>query len=141
MRVVFDTNILVSSFISPFGSPARVVDLLLTGTLTAVLDDRILAEYTQVLKRPRFEFNKNKVGYILDYLHAEGDFISPIPLRIAIPDNDDLMSIETAATQPISPIVTGNKKHFPNNVLKNLGVSVFNSSQLLEQLTFLKGCS
>ena len=131
MRIVVDTNVLVSAFISPFGSPGRIVDLLLAGTLTAVMDDRIFAEYREVLRRPRFEFDKEKVEFVLDYFNAEGDFVSACLLNVDIPDKDDLMFVEVAATPPKSAIVTGNRKDFPSQVMRKLAVTIFDPADLL----------
>ncbi len=134
MRIVVDTNVLVSAFITPFGTSARIVDLLLAGKLTAILDDRIFAEYREVLFRPRFLFNQDKVEFVLDYLHAEGDFISARALNIVIPDMDDLMFVEVASTPPQSAIVTGNRKDFPPQVMKKLAVVVCDPGELLKLL-------
>ena len=72
MNVMLDTNILVSALISSFGPPARILDMVLLGDLRLVYDDRILAEYREVLARPRFGFDLNDVADLLHYLEAEG---------------------------------------------------------------------
>ena len=66
MIVVVDTNVLVSGLLSAHGASARVLDLLTTGDLQAVYDDRIAAEYRQVLARPRFGFHPEAVSHLLD---------------------------------------------------------------------------
>lgn len=53
-RIVLDTNVLVSGMINPNGPPGRIVDLIREGLVELVVDDRILAEYSQVLSRPKF---------------------------------------------------------------------------------------
>ncbi|MBI4484227.1 MAG: PIN domain-containing protein [Acidobacteria bacterium] len=42
MRIVLDTNVLVSALLSPFGAPARVLDLVLLERATLLFDERIL---------------------------------------------------------------------------------------------------
>jgi predicted nucleic acid-binding protein len=56
MRIVLDTNILVSALLSPFRPPARALDLVLSDEIRLACDDRLMAEYRQVLARPRFGF-------------------------------------------------------------------------------------
>jgi len=56
LLVVIDTNVLVSGLINPDGPPARVVDLLLANVIQAAFDDRVLAEYDEVLTRKPFSF-------------------------------------------------------------------------------------
>lgn len=52
MRIVLDTNVLVSGLLNPHGSPGRLLDHFLAGDITLLVDDRILAEYGEVLRRP-----------------------------------------------------------------------------------------
>jgi putative PIN family toxin of toxin-antitoxin system len=54
MRVVVDTNVMVSGVLNPHGPPGRIVNALLTETITVLHDDRILSEYREVLLRPTF---------------------------------------------------------------------------------------
>ena len=58
MRVVVDTNVIVSGILNPHGPPGRVVDALLSGNNSALHDDRILSEYREVLLRPTFGFSE-----------------------------------------------------------------------------------
>ena len=51
MRVVLDTNVLVSGLLSPYGSPGEIVRRLAAGELTPCLEVRILVEYREVLLR------------------------------------------------------------------------------------------
>jgi hypothetical protein len=52
VKVVLDTNVLVSAVLTAHGTCARIIDLLVDGTFSLLADDRILAEYTDVLQRP-----------------------------------------------------------------------------------------
>jgi len=114
MIVVLDTNVLVSALLSPFGPPARVLDLVLTGDLNLAYDDRLLAEYRQVLARPRFGFDPDDVAALLSYLEEEGVPVTTRPLPVELPDMDDLPFLEVAATIG-AILVTGNRAHFPEN--------------------------
>ena len=54
MRIVVDTNVLVSGLLSPHGPPGRMVDGIVAEELVVLFDDRILDEYRDVLGSPRF---------------------------------------------------------------------------------------
>jgi putative PIN family toxin of toxin-antitoxin system len=54
MRIVLDTNVLVSGLLNPNGSPAKVVNLALSGALQICYNPEILLEYREVLTRPSF---------------------------------------------------------------------------------------
>jgi predicted nucleic acid-binding protein len=47
MRIVVDTNVLVSGLLSPFGPPGVIVSLTAAGRLSLCYDARILAEYAE----------------------------------------------------------------------------------------------
>jgi putative PIN family toxin of toxin-antitoxin system len=112
MLVVLDTNILVSALLSPFGPPARVLDLLLGGDIRAAYDDRLLAEYREVLARPKFGFAPEDVAAVLAYLEADGERVTARPLPHPLPDVDDLPFLEVA-TQAGAVLITGNAAHYP----------------------------
>ena len=75
MIIVLDTNVLVSGIINPHGPPGRIVDLLRAGELRLAVDDRILSEYTDVLRRPRLAsyFAGQDVEHILEYLRGNSE--------------------------------------------------------------------
>ena len=68
MKIVVDTNVLVSALIRAEGIPARILDVILTGQVKIVLDHRIYAEYHDVLLRPEFGFAPEPVDNLLDFL-------------------------------------------------------------------------
>lgn len=112
MLVVLDTNILVSALLSPFGPPARVLDLVLNGDLRAAYDDRLLAEYREVLARPKFSFAPEDAALVLAYLETDGERVTAQPLACELPDADDLPFLEVAA-QAEAVLITGNTAHYP----------------------------
>jgi putative PIN family toxin of toxin-antitoxin system len=121
MIVVLDTNVLVSALLRPFGPPARVLDLDLAGEVRLAYDDRLLAEYRQVLARPRFGLVVHDVTHLLDYLAADGLPVVARPLAISLPDPDDLPFLEVAV-EAGAVLVTGNRRHFPAEVCGDVRV-------------------
>jgi len=120
VRVVIDTNIVISALISSHGSPARIIDLIVLGRLTPVFDDRIMAEYREVLARPKFNFQAQDINALLDLFEAEGESIVALPLDAEdLPDSDDAPFLEVAITASC-PLVTGNTKHFPEKEIGKL---------------------
>lgn len=54
MQVVIDTNIIVSALLNPSGACYIFLDRVLAGAYDVVISERIMAEYEDVLNRPRF---------------------------------------------------------------------------------------
>jgi putative PIN family toxin of toxin-antitoxin system len=145
MRIVLDTNVLVSGLISARAAPGRIVDLLRAGRINLVLDDRILAEYHEVLARPCLApyFRKSEVNHILDFIsHSAQRVIATESIR-GLPDQGDTPFLEVAweANEKRSltsggkhsiPLVTGNTRHFPRELCRGM--------QVLSPAVFINSC-
>jgi len=112
MRVVIDTNVLVSGIINPYGPPGRIVDAVLSETIVALHDDRILSEYREVLLRPVFGFERTDVEKILDFIEFAGEHTSAKAVGVVLPDATDLPFLEVAVAGLADALISGNRKHF-----------------------------
>ncbi len=120
MRVVIDTNVIVSGLIKVEGAPAQIINLLLNGRITLLYDSRVLQEYVEVLYRKKFGFKRNDIEPILDYIRNEGEYVTAEPTNKKFADKDDQMFYEVAQTANAKCMITGNKSHFPNeDLIKN----------------------
>ena len=119
-RAVFDTNVIVSGFLSPAGSPGRIVEWLRNGAAQAVVDDRIMAEYAEVLARPGFDLPAAEVDLVLAAIRARSFWVeATIHLTQSLPDPDDAPFLECALAADV-PLITGNLRHFPKSVTGNV---------------------
>jgi uncharacterized protein len=134
MRLVVDTNILVSALLSPHGPPAQVLRLLLQGDLVPLYDDRILAEYRAVLSRPRFAFALEDVGAVLAGIEQGGETVFARPLPLELRDPDDLPFLEVAAAGRAGALVTGNPRHY-QPVHGTHGVEILSPREVVARLT------
>jgi putative PIN family toxin of toxin-antitoxin system len=130
VRIVLDTNVLLSALLTPEGVPAQVLALVLAGELKLLFDERILGEYREVLSRPRFAFKATDIAEVLQQLETDGERVSAAPSELALPDPDDLAFVEVAISGRADTLVTGNARHFP----PGLGVEVLSPRALLERL-------
>lgn len=129
---VLDTNVIVSGLLNPSGYPGRLLDAVLSGHLTLALDDRIFAEYSGVLHRPKFKFDKADIRDFLAFFQQQ-HWVNAHPLNIkGLPDPFDLPFAEVALSFDDPVLVTGNPRHFPRTKLK--GLKVMNPRQAWERL-------
>ncbi len=114
MKAVVDTNVLVSGLINPHGYPGRIVDLLQVDALQVMVDDRILAEYHDVLRRDAFRayFSEQDREDILEYLDNHALHIASRFVARCLPDVGDAPFLEVALSAEVS-LVTGNATHYP----------------------------
>ena len=132
MRIVLDTNVLVSGLHNPNGTPGRIIDLILGARIQVLYDDRILAEYLDVLARPRLAIEPSVAQAVVGYIRLSGEHVMALPLdKDTLPDPDDLPFAEVAITGEADMLVTGNMKHFSR--LKEHGVTVLSPAQCLER--------
>ena len=65
MRIVFDTNIVVSTMLSPSGTAADALRLALHRHVQLCASEIILQEYDGVLRRPKFRQQPQVVSALL----------------------------------------------------------------------------
>ncbi len=108
MRVVIDTNVLVSGVLNPHGPPGRIVNALLSKAVTVLHDERILLEYHEVLFLPYFGFARFDVEVLLNFVESEGEHVSAEPLSLVLPEASDLPFLEVATSGQAEALITGN---------------------------------
>jgi putative PIN family toxin of toxin-antitoxin system len=113
MKIVLDTDVLVAGLLSPFGPCGEILRMVSSGEVTLCFDALILAEYSEVLHRSKFEFDKEKVAALLDHIEHRGRTVASSPLRHSLPDPDDEPFLKVALAEKTVCLVTGNTSHFP----------------------------
>jgi uncharacterized protein len=129
-RIVLDTNTLVSALINSFGAPGRVLDLVLSGEVVVAHDDRLFAEWRDVMYREKFGFDRRDVEIVLGFMESEGIGIKAPPLGANLPDPDDVPFLEVAHATGAA-LITGNMKHYPEE--ERRGVEVMGAAEFLEK--------
>ncbi len=112
MRLVVDTNVLVSGLLSPSGPPGWIVEAILSGEIEPAYDAAIRAEYEDVLARRELSLEPSRVAMILGVLDRFGFEVVAPRSPATLPDPDDTPFLAVAAALGC-PLVTGNLKHFP----------------------------
>lgn len=130
MKVVLDTNVVVSGFLNPHGAPGSLVGFAASGALVLCYDARILAEYREVLLRPKFRLELSAVDDFLAQIEADGEPVTCAPLPHHLPDRSDEPFLEAALAGRAAFLVTGNRQHFPARLC--LGMEVLPPAAFLE---------
>ena len=115
MKVVVDTNVIVSALMNPNGAPAKVLSLVLNDNVKILYDNRIIFEYADVLSRREFGFNAEITNDLLNYFRHEGEFVNASHLNIRFNDETDKKFYEVFKTGEASFLITGNLRHFPKD--------------------------
>ncbi len=117
MKIVLDTNVLISGILNPSGPPGRIVDFLRNGFLQLVIDDRIFSEYADVLRRKYFlrYFEESEREDVIEYISKNSYYTTTRIVVHNMPDEGDVPFLEIALSENV-PLVTGNLKHYPKRL-------------------------
>jgi putative PIN family toxin of toxin-antitoxin system len=113
VKVVLDTNSIVSAFINPKGAPGDILSLVLSKKITICYDNKIFSEYVEILKKSKFNFDTILVDEFLDFIKDNGEYIIVEPQKARFDDEDDKAFYDVYKSSDAKYIITGNKKHFP----------------------------
>lgn len=112
LLVVVDTNVLVSAALTPGGMPWQVIQSIADGLCLPLFDPRMLAEYQDVLRRPRLKLSDEVAVGILRAVTATGRLVVTDPLPYELPDPKDVPFLEVALSGRADSLVTGNTRDF-----------------------------
>ena len=109
MRVVFDTNILISAFIFPGGAPEAVYRAALEGRVALVSSPTLLAEFGRVLSQ-KFGWAPEQAEQAVAQIVRIGDIVRPTSrVKVIIEDPADDRALEAALAGKADVIVSGDR--------------------------------
>jgi putative PIN family toxin of toxin-antitoxin system len=113
IRVVLDTNVVVSALLRAASVPGAVLNLALDGIVQLGISKEILDEYEDVLRRPRLGIEPERAATAIRSLLEIGVLVEPAVRVEAATDPDDNIFLECAEEAQARYLVTGNVAHFP----------------------------
>lgn len=124
MRVVIDTNVIVSSFLSYTGPPAKIVDLWKDQAFDLVVSEEILSEYERALGYEHVQrihkMSTEEIQKVIENFRLFAEVIKPTTkVDVVLDDPDDNKFIECAVDGGVDYIVSGdphllNIEHYQN---------------------------
>jgi putative PIN family toxin of toxin-antitoxin system len=132
LRLVLDTNVLISALWKPGSVPDLAIDAIFAHEARVLYDARILAEYRTVLARPKFKkIDPSRAATLVAKLVALGEEVANVAPRTgAMKDDDDRIFVEVALAGRATMVVTGNLRDYP----QGLGFAVHPPATLLATL-------
>jgi putative PIN family toxin of toxin-antitoxin system len=111
-RVVIDTNVIISTTISPNGNPAQIMNLVSYMELQLFYSSEILDEYSKVLAYKKLKIPTKTQIKVIESIKKLGTMIVPTTSAIPLPDESDRIFYDTARESG-AILITGNIKHYP----------------------------
>ena len=113
LRLVIDTNVVVSAALKPEGLQRTVILLAMTKPARWYVSDPIVSEYATVLARPELQIGKGLRQQLLQLIKNHARRVKPSRLVQVTSDPADNIFIECADAARADYLVTGNARHFP----------------------------
>lgn len=113
LRLIIDTNVVVSAALKPDGLQRIVVLLAMTKPAHWYVSDAILSEYSMVLARPELKIPRHLRQQLIQLIKNRTRLITPYQLSQVTLDPADNIFIECADASRADYLVTGNRRHFP----------------------------
>jgi uncharacterized protein len=113
LRLVIDTNVLVSAAIKPAGLQRTVLLLAPAKPARLYVSAPILEEYRDVLARPELRIRKGLRSQLLQLIRNCSHLVAPARRLEITRDPDDNIFLECADAARADYLVTGNQQHFP----------------------------
>jgi putative PIN family toxin of toxin-antitoxin system len=114
-RVVLDTNIIVSALLVPAGTQAAVLLFALQGHVALYVSAPVLAEYEEVLRRPRLKLKPQHIQEALAGIRKVAHLVTPTQTLSISAHESDNRFLECADAAEAQYLVTGNTRHFPQS--------------------------
>ena len=143
MRLVLDTDVVLSGLRSTVGASRVLLQAITADAVTPLISVAAVLEYEAVLMRPEnleaMRLNTGKVEHFLDGLVARADHVTTwFKRRPSIRDPDDELFVELAVNGGGEAIVTFNRRDFAATdlPLEYLGIEVLSPGDFLRRLAW-----
>lgn len=113
LRIVLDTNLIVSAVLTRGGLESRILRLTLNGEFSLYASPPILREYSEVLARAKFRLTRNTQQQIVEGIERAAIVVAPKRRLLVCSDPEDNMFLECSDAAHADYLITGNLRHFP----------------------------
>lgn len=113
LRLVVDTNVVVSAALKEEGLARTVITIALARPARLYVSQSVLDEYADVLSRSELDIPKGQRLRLLQLIGNHGILVTPYRRIEVTSDPDDNIFIECADAARADYLITGNRRHFP----------------------------
>ncbi len=111
MRIVLDTNVVISAFLSPSGPPAQIVDAWQRREFMVIVSQAVIAEYQRALEydhiRKRHRMTNEQLDELISGFHERGTLVALDETINIVRDPNDNHLIECAVAESATYNVSG----------------------------------
>ncbi len=120
MKVVLDTNILISAFIFG-GKPRQILSLTLTNRIQMFISPVLIAEFFDVVNK-KFDLSAQELALTKNQIENKFSIVKPKKSLHIVRDEDDNRVLEAAIDGKCDYIVTGDKDLLDLKIFKKIKI-------------------
>jgi len=111
MRIVLDTNVLISGLISPAGAPAEIFNAWEDGRFDLLTCTEQMDELRSTLQKPRIaeRIQPHKAGRLVNQIRKLAELVKTLPTVKRSPDPEDDFLLALCEAGEADYLVTGDK--------------------------------
>jgi putative PIN family toxin of toxin-antitoxin system len=112
IKIILDTNVLLSALLSPVGPPAQLLEAWERKKFIVVACEALIAELRDVTSRPFFQarLRVSTVELLAAGLRDLSEFCADLPQEVVAPDAKDSFLLALAEAAHADFLVTGDKE-------------------------------
>lgn len=133
VKVVLDTNVIISAALSSDGNPGIIFEMLISGMIKNFTTQEIIDEVREVLERPRISellLLKDK-EFILSTYETLSEKIEPsITLNLVQSDPDDNKFIDCAVNAAVNYLISGDSHLLKLNDVQ--GIKIVSPTEFIQ---------
>jgi putative PIN family toxin of toxin-antitoxin system len=133
LRIVFDTNVLISAFVFPGGAPEVAFRAALSGRITLVTSPALLAELARVLA-DGFGWEDVMVETAVRQVARIGMVVRPSGMISVIREDPDDDHVLEAAREGAADVTASGDRHLLGLLPSWEGIRIVRVAELLEEL-------
>jgi len=115
LKIVLDTNVLVSGIIVSKGSPAFILDKLYEGKWQLITSPLLLTEFSEVIIRPHIVRKYPQVAQnaeiLLDFFRANAILVMGNPSKAYVSDDPDDDAVVACAIEGLADFIVSGDPH------------------------------
>ena len=133
LRVVLDTNVLVSAILKEGGNEWNILQKVSEREIISITSEEMLHEFARVISKPKFENSKEEVDEWLLFLLGVSLLVAPTERLTVIKDDpSDNKILECAVSGNADYIISGDRHLLALREYR--GIKILNSSDSLKSL-------
>ncbi|WXG39364.1 MAG: putative toxin-antitoxin system toxin component, PIN family [Candidatus Freyarchaeum deiterrae] len=132
LKVVFDTNVLVSGTVHA-GKSKLLIDAVLEGKIILILSAQIILEFKKVITRDKFKLSRNQQNVIMNFVLSVSNIVSvKSRFKVVRQDPSDDIILRTSYDGKADYIVSGDQHLLSLKEFK--GIKIVTINEMLELL-------